>query len=445
MAGREKRVDVHRVTEEVPMPAAGVEAERPGWLPLALIVSLFFLWGGANNLNDVLIAQFKKAFVLSDFRAGLVQSAFYLGYFLVAMPAGMYMRRFGYKSAVIFGLALYGVGALLFWPAASVGTYELFLLALFVIASGLAFLETSANPFVTLLGPRETATRRLNLAQAFNPLGSIAGVLIGQHFIFSGVERSPAQIAAMGAAERTAYYANETHAVQWPYLVIGVVVLGWGLLILSTRFPKSVTAHVASATQAGGGVLGKLLREGRFTGAMCAQFFYVGAQVGVWSYTIRYVQATMGGVSAKDAANFLTAELLCFMAGRFIGAALMKYVAPVRLLIAFAAINVCLTLYAVLHPGSSGAYALVACSFFMSVMYPTIFALGVEGRDDDERKLGSALLVMTIIGGAVLTAAMGAVSDRSSIATAMSVPACCFAVIGLFAWQRRGGSTEGAR
>jgi MFS transporter, FHS family, L-fucose permease len=427
---------VQSVTEESVAQTDGAEAAgmRTPWLPLVLIVSLFFLWGGANNLNDVLIAQFKKAFVLSDFGAGLVQSAFYLGYFLVAMPAGMYMRRFGYKSAVVFGLMLYGLGALLFWPAASMAAYSLFLFALFVIASGLAFLETSANPFVTLLGPRESATRRLNLAQAFNPLGSIAGILIGQHFIFTGVERSPAQIAAMSAAERTAYFANETHAVQWPYLVIGLVVLAWALVIVATRFPKMVVAR--DSTSAGGGVIGRLLRDGRFVGALFAQFFYVGAQVGVWSYTIRYVQANMPGTSAREAANFLTAGLLCFMAGRFAGAALMKYLKPVRLLLVFAVINIALTLYAVLQPGSSGAYALVICSVFMSVMYPTIFALGVEGRGDDERKIGAALLVMTIIGGAVLTALMGAVSDHSSIATAMIVPAACFVVISLFAWRR---------
>lgn len=408
-------------------------------LPLVLVVSLFFLWGAANNLNDVLIAQFKKAFVLSDFGAGLVQSAFYLGYFLVAMPAGMYMRRFGYKSAVVFGLVLYGTGALLFWPAASLAAYGLFLFALFVIASGLAFLETSANPFVTLLGPRQTATRRLNLAQAFNPLGSIAGILIGQHFIFTGVERSTAQIAAMSAAERAAYFHGETHAVQWPYLVIGVVVLAWAGLIIVTRFPSIGATEVSSARQ---GVLSKLLGDRRFIGALFAQFFYVGAQVGVWSYTIRYVQANMAGTSAKEAANFLTAELVCFMLGRFAGAALMKYLAPVRLLLVFAAVNIGLTLYAVVEPGVAGAYALVACSFFMSVMYPTIFALGVEGRDDDERKLGAALLVMTIIGGAVLTALMGLVSDHFSIATAMSVPACSFAVIGLFAWRRSASARE---
>lgn len=429
-------MEVQTVTEDSPMPAAGVARADRAWLPLVLIVSLFFLWGGANNLNDVLIAQFKKAFVLSDFRAGLVQSAFYLGYFLIAMPAGMYMRRFGYKSAVIFGLMLYGIGALLFWPAAENATYGMFLFALFVIASGLAFLETSANPFVTLLGPPETATRRLNLAQAFNPLGSIAGILIGQHFIFSGVELTPAQLAAMSDVQRVAYYATETKTVQWPYLVIGLVVMGWALLILATRFPKMAAARVEVESAAGGGVLSKLLRDRYFVGALLAQFFYVGAQVGVWSYTIRYVQATMPGTSHREAANFLTAELVCFMLGRFAGAGLMKYVKPVRLLMTFAAINVVLMLYAVTMPGMSGACALAACSFFMSVMYPTIFALGVEGRGDDERKLGSAMLVMTIIGGAVLTALMGAVSDHSSMADAMIVPAGCFAVVAMFAWRR---------
>lgn len=436
-------MEVQTAAENPPVPVAGTSEAGRSWLPLVLIVSLFFLWGGANNLNDVLIAQFKKAFVLSDFRAGLVQSAFYLGYFLIAMPAGIYMRRFGYKSAVIFGLMLYGIGALLFWPAAERATYGMFLFALFVIASGLAFLETSANPFVTLLGSPETATRRLNWAQAFNPLGSIAGILIGQHFIFSGVEHTPEQLAAMSDAERTAYYVSETHAVQWPYLVIGIVVLCWALLILITRFPRPITAHTASASSAvGGGVTSKLLRDKFFIGALLSQFFYVGAQVGVWSYTIRYVQASMQGTTHREAANFLTAELVCFMLGRFAGAALMKYAAPVRLLMTFAAINVVLMLYALAVPGLSGACALAACSFFMSVMYPTIFALGVEGRSDDERKLGSAMLVMTIIGGAVLTAVMGAISDHSSIADAMIVPACSFAIVGFFAWRRAAQSAN---
>ncbi|MFC5581363.1 L-fucose:H+ symporter permease [Rhodanobacter terrae] len=417
-------------------PSAAASARL---LPLILVVSLFFLWGVANNLNDVLIAQFKKAFTLSDLQAGLVQSAFYLGYFLVAIPAGIFMRRFGYKGAIVFGLTLYGIGALLFWPAAASATYGIFLFALFVIASGLAFLETSANPLVTLLGPAETAAARLNLAQAFNPLGSISGVLIGQLFIFSGIEHTPEQQAAMSLAQRHAYLLQEAAAVQWPYLVIGLVVIGWAVIILLTRFPDTSVAPQEHAA-ARHGTLGRLLRSGRFMAAVAAQFFYVGAQVGVWSYLIRYVQATVPGTPARSAANFLTASLVCFMVGRFAGAALMKYLQPARLLATFATINIVLALAAVFVPGQVGIYALVACSFFMSVMYPTIFALGVEGRDDAERKFGSAVLVMAIIGGAVLTAAMGATSDVAGIAHAMLVPAGCFVMVLLFASRHWAGA-----
>jgi len=406
-------------------------------LPLVLIVSLFFLWGVANNLNDVLVAQFKKAFTLSDFQAALVQSAFYLGYFIVALPAGAYMRRYGYKSAVVFGLCLYGAGALLFWPAAVYATYAMFLAALFVIACGLAFLETSANPYVTLLGPASSAAARLNLAQAFNPLGSIAGVLIGQHFIFTGVEHTSTELAAMSAGARDAFMKSEAAAVKLPYLVIGLGVIAWAVVILLTRFPR--VASREEGPLALRGVLKRLLGDGRLLGAIAAQFFYVGAQVAVFSHMIRYTEQTMPGTTDKAAADFVTAGLVCFMVGRFAGAVLMKHLKASRVLALFALANVLLMAVAAFIPGRAGIYALVASSFFMSVMYPTIFALGVEGRDDDERKFASALLVMAIIGGAVLTAAMGVASDRVGIAHAMLVPAVCFIAIFLFAqqhWQR---------
>jgi len=419
----------------MPDTAGGHSTDKTPLLPLALIVSLFFLWGVANNLNDVLVAQFKKTFTLSDFQAALVQGAFYFGYFVVALPAGIYMRRYGYKSAVVLGLCLYGVGALLFWPAAAYATYGMFLAALFVIACGLAFLETSANPYVTLLGPAESAASRLNLAQAFNPLGSIAGVMIGQHFIFTGVEHTPAQLAAMDAGAREAFMKSEAVAVQLPYLVIGLGVLAWALLIVLTRFPSANHREGASASPRG--VLGRLLRDGRLLGAVAAQFFYVGAQVAVFSHMIRYAEATMPGTSDKAAASFVTAGLVCFMVGRFVGAALMRYLKAARVLGLFALINVLLMAVAAWLPGRLGIYALVASSLFMSVMYPTIFALGVEGRSDDERKLGAALLVMAIIGGAVLTAAMGVASDRVGIAHAMLVPAVSFVAIFLFAHQQR--------
>ncbi|WP_454832406.1 L-fucose:H+ symporter permease [Pseudoxanthomonas wuyuanensis] len=414
---------------------------RAAILPLVLIVSLFFLWGMANNLNDILIKQFKKAFELSDFQAGLVQSAFYLGYFVFAIPAGMFMRRYSYKAAIILGLLLYAAGAFLFYPAAQAHTYNLFLLALFVIASGLAFLETTANPLVTVLGPAEGAARRLNLAQAFNPLGSITGILIGQHFIFSGVEHSAADLEAMTPAARQAFYVAESSAVQTPYLVIGAVVVLWALLIALTRFPATAVTGAAEPAGQRHGIFGRLLRRPRFVLAIVAQFFYVGAQVGIWSFLIRYVQDGLPGTPEKSAATYLTVSLVLFMVGRFVGTALLRYLPPARLLGIFALINLALCSVAVASPHVIGAYALVASSFFMSVMFPTIFALGLEGLGDDERKLGSSLIVMAIIGGAILTALMGAVSDQAGIHWAMAVPALCFAVILWFAFA----STQGAR
>ncbi|AOD16442.1 L-fucose:H+ symporter permease [Xanthomonas fragariae] len=404
---------------------------RTAMVPLLLIVSLFFLWGMANNLNDILIKQFKKAFELTDLQAGLVQSAFYLGYFVFAMPAAMFMRRYSYKAAVVLGLLLYACGAFLFYPAVQVHTYWLFLLGLFVIASGLAFLETTANPLVTVLGPADGAARRLNLAQAFNPLGSITGVLVGQHFIFSGVEHPPAELATMEPAARAAFFATESAAVQTPYLVIGGVVVLWAILIALVRFPTGGAGVGDAAPKRAR--FGELLRNRLFVFSVVAQFFYVGAQVGIWSYLIRYLQDAVPGTPEKTAATYLTISLVLFMAGRFIGTALLRYLAPARLLASFASINLVLCAVAIALPGWTGLYALVAASVFMSVMFPTIFALGLDGMHDDARKLGSSLLVMSIIGGALLTAVMGAVSDMAGIHWAIAVPGACFAVILSFA------------
>ncbi len=417
-----------------PHVAQAPSPTRASLLAFSLIVGLFFLWGVANNLNDILIKQFKNAFTLTDFQAGLVQSAFYLGYFLLAIPAGMCMRRFGFKSAILVGLVLYAVGALLFYPAAATQTYAIFLCGLFVIASGLSFLETSANPLVTVLGPPEGGARRLNFAQSFNPLGSIAGVVIGRDFIFNGVEHTPQQLAAMTPAARHAYFVGQSMTVQTPYLVIACVVIVFALMIATVRFPahgEHVEHHASGLRH-----FGRLLRNRRFLSAVAAQFFYVGAQVGVWSYLIRYCQGTIPGTSERRAADYLTASLVLFTLGRFAGTALMRIVAPRKLLAMFAAVNVVLCALAVMLPGLPGLYALVIVSFFMSVMYPTIFALGVDGFSDSDRKLGASLLVMAIVGGAVLTALTGAVSDLAGIARAMLVPLGCFVAVFLFAMQR---------
>jgi MFS transporter, FHS family, L-fucose permease len=400
-----------------------------------LIVSLFFLWGVANNLNDILIKQFKKAFELSDFRAGLVQSAFYAGYFLLAIPASLVTRRFGYKAALLVGLGLYAAGAFLFYPAAAVRTYGLFLGALFIIASGLAFLETAANPLVTVLGPAEGAARRLNLAQSFNPLGSITGVLIGQHFIFSGVELTASQLAALTDGARSAYYASQSAAVQVPYLVLGAVVLVWALLVALVRLPTAIGS--ASGPRPGAVQIRNLMRNTNFLLAVVAQFFYVGGQVCIWSYLIRYAQQTLPGMPERHAADFLMIALAVFMIGRFAGTALMRYIAPARLLAIFASIALALVTVAVVFPGRIGIDALVATAFFMSIMFPTIFALGLRGLDDDERKVASSFLVMAIIGGATLTVVMGAISDAAGIHRAMLVPTLCFAVVLGFAGYTR--------
>lgn len=408
-------------------------------LPTILIVALFFLWGVANNLNDVLIAHFRKLFTLGDFEAGLVQSAFYLGYFCLAIPAALFMRAKGYRAAVLTGLGLYGVGALLFWPAAGAQSYPFFLAALFVIASGLAFLETSANPLIARLGPEETASRRLNLAQAFNPLGSITGVVLGSQLILSGVTVTPEQAAAMDPAARAAWRASEASAVQLPYLIIALVVIGWAVLIRVVRFPLVATESDVDEGVGAFADFRALLGERRLLLGVAAQFFYVGAQVGVWSFLIRYAQVAVPGTGEHEAAGWLTLSLALFMVGRFAGAALMGRIAALPLLASFAGIAALLCVVAALLGGTAGVAALVATSFFMSIMFPTIFAESVAGLGA-RTKSAAALLVMAIIGGAVLTALMGYVSDASgSILRAMLVPAGCFLVVLAFALQARAG------
>jgi MFS transporter, FHS family, L-fucose permease len=408
-----------------------------GMLPVALIVALFFLWGVANNLNDVLIAHFRKLFTLGDFEAGLVQSAFYLGYFCLAIPAALFMRAWGYRAAVLTGLGLYSFGALLFWPAAGAQSYPFFLAALFVIAGGLAFLETSANPLIARLGPEETAAQRLNLAQAFNPLGSIAGVVLGSQLILSGVTHTPEQMAAMPPAALAAWRSAEALSVQLPYLLIAMVVIGWAVLIRIVRFPAVATEREIDEGVGAFDDFRAVLRERRLRFGVVAQFFYVGAQVGIWSYLIRYAQVAVPGTGEHRAAFFLTLSLALFMAGRFAGAALMGRIAALPLLASFAGIAAALCVVASALGGSIGMGALIATSFFMSIMYPTIFAESVAGLGR-RTKSAAALLVMAIIGGAALTAAMGYVSDASgSILWAMLVPAGCFLVVLAFALRVR--------
>jgi len=407
---------------------------REALVAFILVTALFFLWGIPNNLNDVLIRQFMKSFAISRFQAGLVQSAFYLGYFLFSMPAALLMRSFGYKRGLITGLILYGAGAFLFWPAALSQSYWFFLFALFVIASGLAFLETGASPFVAQVGDPASSERRLNFSQAFNPLGAITGVLVGTMFIFSGVELTPAQTQSMKAAGTYAsYLQHETARVTTPYVVIGCVVLFWAFLLARTKsFPEigDEADHSASADH---GTVRHLLRYPHFVQAVIAQFFYVGAQVGTWSYFIQYVQQ-YAHQPEKVAGYFLTGTLVAFAVGRFTATYLMRRVAPNSLMGIYSIINVLLVAIGIFFPGWIGLWAIFLTSFFMSLMFPTIFALGLKGLGPDT-KLGGSLLVMSIIGGAVFTPAIGLLAEAtSSMAKAMTIPMLCYVFIAYFAF-----------
>ncbi|MBV8551609.1 MAG: L-fucose:H+ symporter permease [Acidobacteriaceae bacterium] len=406
---------------------------RENLLPFALVTALFFLWGIPNNLNDVLIRQFMKSFEITRLKAGLVQSAFYLGYFLFSTPAALTMRKFGYKTGLLAGLMLYGAGTILFWPAAFVQSYAFFLFALFVIASGLAFLETGASPFIAQIGDPETTARRLNFSQAFNPLGSITGVLVGTTFIFSGVELNAGQIQALKAAGKYAgILRHEAMRVISPYLVLGAIVFLWAILIARTRFPKLGEENVVSGSS-GHGSYRDLLKYPHFLQAVIAQFFYVGAQVGTWSYFIQYVQ-DYAHQPEKVAGYFLTGTLVAFALGRFAATYLMQYVRPNKLMGAYSVINIALVSIGIFFPGWFGVWAIFLTSFFMSLMFPTIFALGLRDLGPNT-KLGGSLLVMAIIGGAVFTPVMGLVSElTSSMAKAMSVPLACYLFIMYFSY-----------
>jgi FHS family L-fucose permease-like MFS transporter len=398
---------------------------------------LFLFWGIPSNMNDILIKQFMKSFEITRFRAGLIQSAFYLGYFLLSMPAALIMRKYSYKTGLVIGLLLYSAGTFLFWPAALLGQYGFFLFALFVIASGAAFLETAANPFIAVLGDARTSERRLNFSQAFNPIGAVIAVLVGTIFILSGIELRPDQITALKAGGKyDAYLQHETMRVVMPYLVIGAVIFLWALLIMRTRFPK-VAEEAQSGAERDHGRFLDLFKYRHFVLGVLAQFFYVGAQVGTWSYFIQYVQ-DYTNQPEKVAGYFLTGTLVAFGVGRFSATYLMKFIMPHKLMGVYGIVNLVLVAIGVFYPGWVGVWALFLTSFFMSLMFPTIFALAIKGLGPNT-KLGGSLIVMAIIGGAVFPPLEGLVfAATRSMATALAILLVCYAFITHYAfWGSR--------
>ncbi len=401
--------------------------ERRFRVPFILITSLFFLWAFGVNLNDILIPHLKMAFGLSDFQSSFIQVAFFGGYCLAAFPAGRLMEKIGYKKGILAGLFLCAVGAALFLPASSWRVYGFFLLALFVMACGQSFLEVAANPYVTILGPAASAERRLNFAQSFNAVGAVLSPIIGRAFILTNVD-APAQIAAMSAGQLAAYRAAEAGTVKGPYLMIAGIFVVVAVLIQLAHLPDVQDATVEATDTSPQKVSGGVLSHPHLVKGVVAQFFYVGAQVGVASFVIRYAQFSVPGTPAKKAALYLLLHQIGFMVGRFVGSATMKKIAAPRLLALFAAASLVCAAVALLGSGLIPVGAVVLIGFFHSIMFPTIFALSIKNLGS-QTKRGSSLLVMAIIGGAFFPAIMGRISDAVSIQRAFVVPLLCYVFI----------------
>ncbi|HEY8396294.1 MAG TPA: L-fucose:H+ symporter permease [Flavihumibacter sp.] len=405
-------------------------------LPFILVTSLFFLWAFLHNINPILIPHLKKACQLNDTQSALIDFAVYMAYFAVALPAGWFMNKYGFKKGIIFGLILYGLGALLFLPSADTRSYGLFLFALFVIAGGATFLETTANPYITKLGDPSTATQRLNFAQSFNGVGAFLAPLIGGKLIFSGIEHSEETLKAMEqSGTLQAYLQEEANSVRLPYLVIAIVVFVLVALFFMVKLPEG-EERTGTANKEEDKFSFSVLSIPQVRWAVIAQFFYVGAQVGVGSFFIRFSKRAMD-LPEIPASEYLSVSMIGFMAGRFIGTFLMKFIAPARLLVIYAAICVLLLCIASFGTGPVAVYALMGVPFFMSIMFPTIFAMGISGLGAAAR-MASSLLVMAIVGGAFFPLIMGQVSDLTggNIQLAYVVPLICFAVVGLFGYTQ---------
>lgn len=402
-------------------------------LPLVLVTSLFFFWGLANNMTDTLLAAFKRIMSMSDFQTSWIQVAFYGSYFCLALPAAILIKRFSYKTGVLLGLGLFIIGSLLFYPASLSMSYGHFLIALFILAGGLSILETSANPYIVVMGPEESGTRRLNLAQAFNPIGSITGVLLSKVFILSQLNQSSAlERAAMDKEQLAAIQAEELSAVMGPYVGVAVVLAVLWVLIKFTKMPKATDTGTALNLVA---TFKRLLKMRHYLWAVVAQFFYVGAQIGVWSFTIRYVMQELD-LNEDDASSYYMASLVLFAVCRFVFTALMKFISPRVLLMITALMATLCTLVVIYGNGLLSVYALIIISGCMSLMFPTIYGLGVFGLKGDT-KIGGSGLIMAILGGAVLPAIQGHISDLYNVNMAFFIPLICFIVIVIYALKER--------
>lgn len=429
-------------------------------IPFILVTSLFFFWGVANNMTDTLLSAFKNILVMTDFQTSFIQMAFYGSYAFFAIPAALLIRKYTFKHGIVIGLSLYALGTFLFYPASQMASYGFYLFALYILAGGCSILETTANPYILMMGRPETMTRRLNFAQAFNPIGSISGIIISQIFILSQLS---ANKSSLSAEQLVAVQHKELSAVTLTYMGLGVVLVALLIIILMyKKMPVSSDPNKAGF----GETVKQLIKRKHYTFGVIAQFFYVGAQIGVWSYTIRYVMSNLGLIdpntdeiiSSKVSAfvsdnafwsglwqldaqstaenignSFYLTSLILFMVSRFIFTALMKYIHPGMLLAIASAGALIASLTAIFATGMTGVIGLVMISFFMSLMFPTIYGIALEGISEQEAKVGGSFLVMAILGGAVLTALQGLLSTSiGDISVSYWIPLVCFVIVGAY-------------
>lgn len=389
--------------------------EKQYVVPFMLVSVLFLLWGLANNMTDTLLAAFKKIMNMSDAQTSLIQFAFYGSYFCFALPAALFIRKYSYKLGIILGLSLYAAGTILFYPAAEVESYLFYLVAIYIMAGGCSVLETTANPYILSMGDPETATRRLNIAQSLNPIGSIIGILMSKMFILSDIS---------------------LQSVSSTYMGLGFVLIVIMVLMCFAKMPLGKDNDQSSVAAS----FARLLKNKYYVWGVVAQFFYVGAQICVWSFTIRLVMQELGIVEA-EAANIYLASIICFCSARFLFTWLMKWVMPAKLMAWAAAADLLLCLIVVALGGNGWIVvgALILVSFFMSLQFPTIYGIALDGVGDDA-KIGASGLIMAILGGAIITPLQGQISDMAGINISYTVPAVCFAVVlaySVFAMKRK--------
>jgi len=413
------------LTESSPSSTKGVSLFRAAdganyVFTFILVCSLFLLWGICSGLLDNLNKHFQNTLHLSKFQSGFVQNAFYMGYFLMAFPAGMIARRFGYKGGILAGLTLAACGAFWFIPATHINAYWAFLLGLFVLASGLACLETIANPYTTVLGPPQTGATRINMAQTCNGVGWISGMFIGASIILSATKE-----------------VNTSNAKLYiPYLGIGIAVAILLVIFIFAKVPDVRAAEEFKA-EAEGKATKSILKRSHFTLGVAAQFLYVAAQTGIFSFFVNYVRANLVDSTDRSAGYLQTLAFVCFAGGRFFGSAVVGLTKPHKALAGYAVVNTIMMVVALAGGGWAGVIGIMASFFFMSIMFPTIFALSIRGLGD-HTKLGSSLLVMSIVGGAIVTPFMGYLADKGGMRIGFVVPLICFAFIAFYGsvWQK---------